>query len=155
MSTRTTPRPVSKLLSAGGSHLNLLILRAERLNGLTETLWDRAGPPLNGHFQVANAEKGVLTLQADSSAWSSRLRFLAPSLLEHLQHHFPSEELHCVRVIVRPVHQEEGRPTARMRTLPAVTARVLEQLAEDTDHPGLRQALGRLAKRGGPPGVAD
>lgn len=102
------------------------------------------------HCRAARLEDGILHLVADSAAWRARLHFHSARIIRHFRRlgKFPVERIR-VRVGRLAEADVPGRPRAAPRPIPATTARALEQLAEETDDPGLRRALKRLAEHGG------
>jgi hypothetical protein len=87
-----------------------------------------------------------LTLFADSPAWGSRLRFMAPRVAGSLRGEAPA--LRTVKVRVLPGSAPPPRRPRAPARLSASSARILDEVAGDISDPGLRAALQRLARRG-------
>lgn len=102
------------------------------------------------HCRAAKLENGTLCLVADSAAWRARLHFHSARIIRHFNRlgKFPVER---IRVRVGRLAEADAprKSRAAPRPIPPVTARALAQLAEETDDPGLRRALKRLAEHGG------
>lgn len=117
-----------------------------RIEGILQECLPAACRP---HFRASRLEDGTLHLVADSAAWRARLHFHSAGIIRHFKRlgKFPVERVR-VRVgrLAEIRHPESTRqaPTP----IPAATARALDLLADETDDPGLRRALKRLATRG-------
>jgi hypothetical protein len=112
-----------------------------RLNDLVQQLLP---DDLAAHCQVLNYRDGTLLLAAGSAARATRLRFIASELQSVLQQELP---IHIETVKIR-VLPESPQPTPAVRpaqTLSAASARLLAQTAQTMDHPGLQEALYRIA----------
>ena len=119
--------------------------RARVLGALDEALGRELGSPLNTHCRLANVRADTVVLHVDSPAWSTRVRFLTPRLLEFFRAQRDSAGVNQVKVVVRLPHvYQEKRVVARSR-LSATGASVIRALALATDEAPLRAALLRLA----------
>jgi len=143
----TGPRRIGDLLRPTGSPLAALVRRAGQRERLNARLGDILDRPLLDHIQVAGGENGVLVLMADTPVWGHRIRYLAPTILQHLQLHEP--ELRDVRIIVRPAREEPppAAPARARRTLSRSCASLLETVAATCDNPALARILARLSSR--------
>ena len=123
--------------------------RIRYLESVDEALQQLLGPSLAGHCRVANITRDSLVLQAASAAWGSRLRYLAPSLLQQLSKRLGWNEVKHTKVQVRPEAFPEREKPARRAHLSRKSAAMLREVAENTEDPRLRDALLRLSQRGG------
>jgi len=101
--------------------------------------------PGDKYLHIANIRDQVLILHADSPAWASRLRYLAPVILEHLRARgWPNLIDTQVRVSRNAAIATEILPPER-QTLSATTIELLQRVARNTPDPQLRSAWERLA----------
>jgi len=149
-----SPQPVHKLLSgSSGNDLNGLICHARRLERLSALVRGYLGTPLGDHCRAANLREGGLLLHADSSAWANRLRYELPALLEFLRQQ-GQPELASIRFKVVPSDRLPPPATGGNRARPKLSAAasaLLQNIAETTQDPDIREALLRLAKHASPP----
>lgn len=82
---RASPTRVSAVLSREHNVLGPMLDKARRLEEINHLLWKRMDDDLAKHCRIANISSERLVLEADSSAWSARLRFRVPEILTHLQ----------------------------------------------------------------------
>ena len=98
---------------------------------------------LADHCVAAQLRGRQLVLHADAAVWATRLRFLAPQLLDLLRPEHPSlGEVRVKLLIPRP---ERGRPPRIARRSDAAAA-IIHDCAADTKHLPLREALERLGR---------
>lgn len=149
MSTSKQPfLPLTTLLNNESSGLSRLLQRARQLQQLTDTLSAILPQAVYGHCHVGNVSGDTLVLITDSPAWSTRLRFHAPAILEHLKETH-GLALHRVRIRVHPSERpRQIKRAARNPTLGPESAALLRQTAQGISDPGLKQALLRLARHG-------
>jgi hypothetical protein len=133
----------------GSSHLPRLVKRAQALQALDDRLGEYLTPLLKSHCTVAALRDDVLVINAHSPAWATRLRYLAPSILEFL--HGRGESLPSFRAIrIRVSLPEEVILTAKPLPRPQLsiqTARHLKHIAQSIPDPDLQSILVRLSNR--------
>ena len=140
------PRPLKDVLGSPG--IEDLRRHARRLLRLEKAIHGKLPPPLPDHCRVANLHRDELVLQADSPAWASRLRYLAPMLVERLrQDHGLTVTAITVRTRLHNTPPDGSRPGALRRKMPARTSALLNALGEQRDD-ALGRALQRLARHG-------
>lgn len=119
------------------------------LSRIEEILQECLPAACRPHCRASRLEDGTLYLVADSAAWRARLHFHSAGIIRHFKRlgKFPVEHVR-VRVgrLTEIRHPERTRQAPS--PIPATTARALALLADETDEPGLRSALKRLATRG-------
>ena len=133
----------------GSGHLSRLVKRAQALQALDDRLGEYLTPLLKSHCTVAALRDDVLVINAHSPAWATRLRYLAPSILEFL--HGRGESLPSFRTIrIRVSLPEEviltAKPPPRLQ-LSIQTARHLKHIAQSIPDPDLQSILLRLSNR--------
>jgi predicted nucleic acid-binding Zn ribbon protein len=75
------------------------------------------GTQLAGHTRPDSFDDGELTVAADSDAWATQLRLLAPKLLSRLAEELGAGTVRRIRVI-GPSRASGGRAPRRRRTTP-------------------------------------
>lgn len=123
-----------------------LLERARKLVLLEQAVLKLLPQNLAGHCKVLNLKKETLVLGAKSSAWAARLRFAEPELLTQLQCHFPGL-VRSVQVRIQPLVAETPAKSHQELKISMQSAELLAQTARDIDHPGLQEALYRLAAK--------
>ena len=146
--SRAKPKTVAGVLSDDRLVLGPLIRRARHLERVNRTLRGLLDPGLAEHCRVANVDRYTLVLQTDSSAWASRLRYLAPAILEKLAKKLGWKEVTHTKVLVRPELPPDRQPSARTAHLSRESASLLRDVALSIEDPRLREALLKLSRRG-------
>ncbi len=121
-----------------------LAARAAQLRHLQAALAPLLPPPLGEHCRAAALHDGELVLSADSPAWASRLRYLAPMLQAQLSRK-AGLRLQRIAVTVAPPAPRVGRRPP-LRNLSPQSTEHLAEVAEATEDPRLREALMRLVR---------
>jgi hypothetical protein len=141
--------PLQTLLNQDGSgHLQRLVKRARALQALDDRLGEYLPPLLKSQCTVAALRDDVLVINAHSPAWATRLRYLAPSILEFL--HGRGESLPSFRAIRIRVSLPEAILTAKPLPRPQLsiqTAMHLKHIAQSIPDPDLQSILVRLSNR--------
>ncbi len=143
---RSRPHPFAEILERCTSLGALQRSIAQRL-GLLDQVRRALPAPVDQHCVWAGLSEERLLLFADSPPWATRMRFLAPSLVPTLGR--AGTRVTEVRVRVLAPADPPQKAPRRRPTLSSKNARLLLQVAEETDDPALREALRRLARRGG------
>ena len=76
--------------------------RAKELRRLTIRLRNLVDAPLNQHIHVANIRDNTLVIGTDSSVWHTRIKYLAPTLLDQMKQIPGLENLKSVEFRVQP-----------------------------------------------------
>ncbi|MEY3183186.1 MAG: hypothetical protein RLZ35_1171 [Pseudomonadota bacterium] len=82
--------------------LRRLVDKASNLNTLNEVLHGYLSPLAAKHCQVANWEKGVLTISTTSPAWKHHIRFYHMDLGKRLKQTTIFRHLTAIQIIVTP-----------------------------------------------------
>jgi hypothetical protein len=101
--------------------------------------------PARSHCISATLTEGKLSLTADTAAWATRLRYMAPDLTRGLA------ESGVIVVKVRARPQSRGTQAKTARRLSKLSPAVSDHLMMAADHiedAGIATALRRLASRG-------
>ena len=77
------PKPISGCLQQG-SALSQIVQQARAIAAADEALQSVLPAELAPHCHVINLRAETLIVATDSAAWATRLRYLAPSVLESL-----------------------------------------------------------------------
>jgi hypothetical protein len=122
-----------------------LVSRAKRLLALERLYANCVPETLARASAVANVRDGILLVRADNGAVASKLRQLAPTLLNKIRK--TNQEVTKIEVTVQVV--PEAPPAAR-NPKPGISPQSVHQieaLAESLPESSLKAALGRLTAR--------
>ena len=98
------------------------------------------------HCLAAVRNESNMTLFVDSSAWSSRLRYLTPELLKSLNNNEPRIDRIKIRVIPPTKKADDDRPKRHPKAPSREEAEHIKSAADYSDDPELSAALRRLAQ---------
>ncbi|MET0051473.1 MAG: DciA family protein [Candidatus Thiodiazotropha sp.] len=127
------------------SHLRKLGQRLAQYEALLEHVRASLTAPVDQQVKAAVMHNGCLTLFAESPAWASRLRYMAPQL----QRNLAARAIPVTRVEVRispaalAVRQASGRHAEPMSEHSSESLRLTAETLADE---GLKQALLRLSR---------
>ena len=127
--------------------LERLVRRARYLERVDKALQQLLGSPLAERCRVANINHDTLVLQTPSSAWGSRLRYLAPGILQQLSRQLGWDRIKHTKVQVRPDAFRQLAEPPRRASLSRESAALLRQVAESTKDAALQNVLLRLSGR--------
>lgn len=140
-----SPPEVALIVTRSG-HLKQLADRAAQFGALDRVLRTAVGEPLAGHVRLAAVRDGCVVVQAESSAWASRLRFAAPAVLRALGAEPGFENVRSLRVRTRMDAAPAAPETPRRARMSAEAAAGLESNAASVADESVRAALLRLAE---------
>jgi hypothetical protein len=130
-----------------GSHLpSTLKQRANRLRELNRHLYSILPAEFHGHIQVANLHRDLITLEADSPAWASRVRYHSNDLTRRLSV-TTGLTIKSLKLRIQPAASKPGQIKRKPLTISGHSARRFESLAGAISHPDLKRALLNLSKR--------
>ena len=137
-------RSISSLLGTPGSRLGSLLAQSERLTQ-TEHLIKMAIPTsCREHCQLASYRNGILSLQADSAAWATRLRYQQRDIIHQLANSKDFSGIRNIKISVRPrLNKHEVHHHARPISTESL-AHLREIAAQMGDSP-IADALRRLS----------
>ena len=138
---------VRQLLDSSLTPLGRLMTAGRRLDAANTALDEFLEEPLKGRVSVARAGRETLTLVAESPAWSARVRYLTPQILDHLRTRLENPRLHRVQIVTRPTETPAIAPPERPPQLSQHAAALIESVAKNSDNEALANALMRLAGR--------
>lgn len=131
------------------SQLNpALVSKAHYLKELTMVLNGILPPETCGHYHVANIDNSTLVVITDSPVWTTRLRQLAPMIIETLSN-APEKRFQHVRIISRHgsiTAPAQVRPTIN-RIFSEAAAQQMAQTAKHIKDDELKSALLKFSKR--------
>lgn len=143
-----TEKTLCTVIQQAGDELGQLIDKSLYLQTISQILHEHLHRPLNEHCQVANLQDNCLIIIAESAAWATQLRYLAPELIKQLQAIPDLKHVETLRVLVRPAFQPIANDPPRRypRTqLSEKSARFIKETAECIADDALKQALLKLA----------
>ena len=147
-------KPVSKLLTASNGSLRSLLEQAHYLQALTRLLQEAIDPVLAEHIAVANIRANTAIIAADSPAWLSKIRYMAPIILATLKQQSGLTELREIQFKVQPAIKlatpDQTDNEQRRATLSSASSKVLESAASGISDPELASALQRLSRQNKP-----
>ena len=140
---------IRQLLGSSLTPLGRLTAAARRLGAANTALDEFLDEPIKGRVSVARADRETLTLVAESPAWSARVRYLTPQILDHLRGRLDNPRLNRVQIVTRPTETPVEAPVRRGPQLSEAAAAVIESVAKSSQNEALADALMGLAKRAG------
>jgi hypothetical protein len=143
------PRPLPELLAdQENPSLSGILHHCRQLHGLNALLGEILGAELAAHCHLANIRDNTLVLAADSAAWATRCRYLAPQLLQKIRSNRDLSGIDNIRVkITTPPSPADTSHSIRRAYMSETTSECINQCAESIDDPHLSSALRQLAKR--------
>ena len=138
-----------QLLGSSLTPLGRLMAAGRRLGLANDALDEFLDEPLKGRVSVGRASGETLTLVAESPAWSARVRYLTPQILDHLRSRLDNPRLNKVQIVTRPTESPTDPPARPPPQLSNRSAALLECVAQTSDNEALASILKRLAGRAG------
>jgi hypothetical protein len=137
------PSSLTELLKRANFPAEGVLQRGQFLHRLDRLLGKLLDDDSKLHCQVGNIRDGVLIIYSDSTAWASRLRYQAPTLLKQLQQRKGLESLQKIEFRVLP--KEEKVIKEQKARLSVEASSCLSACADSIEDERLRGALQRLA----------
>ncbi len=132
--------------------LNNLYTHAKGIYALNEKLQKHLGPSLSGHCTVANYSDETLIVNAETSAWASKLRYCIPDILNYAKHECGLTTLKSVRIKVSPIHNKtvqsnlSSTRSVKKASLSKKSADFIKNVATSIKDPALRKSILRISK---------
>ena len=131
-----------------GSNLpSTLKQRANWLNELNRHLQSVLPVEFHGHVQVVSLQHNHLTLEADSPNWASKIRYQSNEIA-NLMSIGTGLTIKTVHTSIRPATAKNLSEKRLPLAISPQSAQQFSALAKSIEHPGLKQALAKLAQRG-------
>jgi hypothetical protein len=137
-------RSVGHLLNNANAGLAKVIQRSKELKKLTNTLKNLVDSPLSEHIYVANIRDKTLVIGTDSAVWHTRIKYLAPVILEQIRQVPGLERLQQVEFKIQ--HLAGGNYKEQSSTFIQRSDSEVEQSAQPQDD-SLQLVLQRIAKK--------
>lgn len=93
---------IGQLLNSKNSGVAQVMARARQLRKLSFQLKNMVDAPLNEHIHVANIRDNTLIIGTDSAVWHTRVKYLAPSILEQMKQIKGLESLKRIEFKIQP-----------------------------------------------------
>ncbi len=138
---------VRQLLGSTLTPLGRLATACRHLDTANDALDELLDEPLKGRVSVARASGETLTLVAESPAWSARVRYLTPQILDHLRTRLENPQLSRVQIVTRPTQSSTDPPHRPRPRLSSHSATHIESVARASENEALARTLMRLARR--------
>ena len=151
-------------LVSSNDQLNKLYHHAKDICALNEKLHKHLAPSLSSHCIVANYSDETLTVNADTSAWASKLRYCIPDILKFAKLECGLSNLKTVRVKVSPIHHKtnqsktgqsktgqskfSGTNSTRKAHLSKKSADFIKNIAKSINDPDLRKSILKISTHG-------
>ena len=139
-------------LISSNKQLNNLYNHAKDICALNEKLHNYLAPTLGSHCSVANYSTETLIVNADTSAWASKLRNRIPDILAFARHECGLSKLITVRIRVSPNHNNTSqsdypsKTSTRKASLSKKSAEFIENVATSIQDPALRESILKISK---------
>ena len=144
---KSTLLTVGEHLQQPRTHLARLLAHVEELIDINRIMLAYLPTHLRDHVSLVNVDQDGWTLQTDSPAWATRLRYCIPTLQRQLSDHMGIPVPPLRIRIVPPALEARASPPRRLR-LSTQAANVLEKAAGNLSDRQLSEALLRLTKHG-------
>ena len=144
-------RQFNQLISSN-KQLNKLYTHARDICVLNEKLHNYLAPTLSSHCSIANYSAEILIINADTSAWASKLRSRIPDILAYARHEFGLSKLITVRIKVSPNYNnitQSALPVTghgRKAFLSKKSAEFIKNVAASIQDPALRESILKISK---------
>jgi hypothetical protein len=132
--------------------LNNLYTHAKGIYALNEKLQKHLDPSLSSHCTVANYSDETLTVNAETSAWASKLRYCVPDILNYAKHECGLTKLKSVRIKVSPIQNKTSQSdfssthSVRKASLSKKSADFIKNVAKSIKDPALRKSILKISK---------
>jgi len=139
-------------LIRSNKQLNKLYTHAKDICALNEKLHNYLAPTLSSHCSIANYSADTLIVNADTSAWASKLRNRIPDILDYARHECGLTKLITVRIRVSPILNKTtqadtyGTGFTRKASLSKKSAEFIESVATSIQDPALRESILKISK---------
>ena len=130
------PLSIGKMLSSSSGGFAEVLNRAKQLRKLTIQLQKMVDAPLSDHLFVANIRDNVLIIGTDSAVWHTRVKYLAPMILEQMKQINGLEKLQQIEFRVQPTNSYLMQ-----------SQQTKKQTSEKNHNGDLKQALQRLKEK--------
>ena len=145
------PRSVHSLLTRSGQPqsagpIQRLMAKAAQIEQVNQALGGYLESPLSNHCRIADYSYDAVIFHADSPAWSAKLRYRMPSILDFLGREFQLSGRISAKLHVRPPPSATPRSKPRRLKLSAAAAELVESTAAGLRDPTLRASLMRLSR---------
>ena len=99
---------IGQLLNNSTTGFAQVLNRAKELRKLTFQLKSLVDEPLNEHIHVANIRNNILIIGTDSAVWHTRIKYLAPAILDQMKLIKGLETLQRIEFRVQPSSTEHN-----------------------------------------------
>lgn len=144
---KSTFLSIGEHLQQPRTRLARLLAHAEELIDINRIMLAYLPTHLRDHASLVNVDQDGWTLQTDSPAWATRLRYCIPTLQRQLSDHM-GISVPPLRIRIVPPALEARAPPPRRLRLSTQAANVLEKAASNLSDRQLSEALLRLTKHG-------
>jgi len=98
---------ISDLLNNPKGDFGQILQRVKELRNLTRELHSIVDSPLNQHIFVSNIRDDTLIIGTESAVWHTRIKYLAPMILEHMRSKEGLSNLQRIEFRVHPIAAQQ------------------------------------------------
>ena len=147
MKKNTHHRHVCSYLN-GEQDTSDILKHAEHLKSLQDVVLKCLPESIRTRCQLVNYRAGVLTLAAEQSSISSRIRYSSPDILKNLNQAASQLDIKTIRVITTPSASSDHQKKAEKPVMSKQTVNVINSAAKLIGDQELSRCLERLASHG-------
>ena len=138
---------VGHLLNNTNTGLAKVVSRAKKLKKLTTLLKSMVDAPLSDHIYVANIRDTTLIIGTDSAAWHTRVKYLAPMILDQMRQLPDMDRLQQIEFRVQPFSAAVSDKKKTQTQQSANSGSGNDNNSRSTREDSLDHRLGHLTKR--------
>jgi hypothetical protein len=149
MREKQSNHSINSILHTAKNNMATIITKVSELKLLNGRLSKILARNLAKHCQVANCARGVLTLMIDSSAWSTRIRYVTTDILQELHKDTQLQHITTIKCIVRPKYQQaiSKNKTRHKPRITLANIRLMQETARNIKKGELQEALLRFGTK--------
>ncbi|OAI49350.1 hypothetical protein AYO45_02860 [Gammaproteobacteria bacterium SCGC AG-212-F23] len=143
--------PVNHILKNDGASLGALLNHAQVLQRMNTLFTQYLDDSLAKHCQIAKYEQQRLIVMTDSGAWTTRLQYKIPELLESLRQHPEFQDIKAICCKTYPenisARLREQKPVRSVQPISKDSALAMIKIAENTKDEKIRNILKKFAEK--------
>lgn len=147
MNTEKNIAAIGTLFKKKHSHIAVLYRKGLAILELDQRLKKHLPPGLQKHFELANVNKDIAVLLADSPAWATRLRYNIPAILDTFNNKLKINPVKTIRIKVKKPIAYNSVVNKKPLVMTTKTARYLSETAKNFHDPELQSAIKKLSTR--------
>ena len=145
MDTEKNTVAIGALFKKSHSHLAVLYEKGLTILELDRSLKKHLDPALQKHFELANINKDIAILLADSSTWATRLRYNIPVILDTFNNKLRLNCVTTIRIKVKKPIPSDPVLNQKPVFITKKTAQYLSDAAKNFNDPRLQSIIKKLS----------